>query len=64
MNIVETPPYIVIKSSKEVIFYLSKSYNFNLDINYWIKELNLTDYKVMVINSKCIFNRLKNENFN
>ena len=64
MNTLRTPPYIVIKSSKEVIFYLSKKYNSSVDINSYIKELNLTDYKVMIINSKCIFNRLKNENFN
>ena len=63
MNVVKIPPYIVIQSSKEVIFYLSKNNNSDIDIKDWIKELNLTDYKIMVVNSKCIFNRLKNENF-
>ena len=63
MNAVRTPPYFVIQSSKEVIFYLSKNYNSNIDINDWTKALNLTDYKIMVVNSKCIFNRLKNQNF-
>tara|TARA_Y100000746_G_scaffold118256_1_gene101191 strand:+ start:266 stop:397 length:132 start_codon:yes stop_codon:yes gene_type:complete len=31
------------------------------EISVWIKELNLPDYKGMVINSKCMFNRLKNK---
>ena len=63
MNTLKIPPHIVIKSSKEVIFYLSKKYNSSIDINFWIKELNLTEYKVMIINSKCIFNKLKNQEF-
>ena len=61
MNVVKIPPYIVIQSSKEVIFYLSKNNNSDIDIKDWIKELNLADYKIMVVNSKCIFNRLNNE---
>ena len=58
---VKTPPHIVIKSTKEVIFYLSKEYDSSIDINLWMKDLNLTDFKGMTIKSKCIFNRLKNQ---
>ena len=43
MNVVKIPPYIVIQSSKEVIFYLSKNNNSDIDIKDWIKELNLAD---------------------
>ncbi len=64
MNILKTPPYIIIKSSKEVIFYLSKEYDAKIDIKLWLEELNLTNYKGMIINSKCIFNRLKDQKCN
>ena len=56
-----TPPHIIIKSTKEVIFYLSKEYESSIDISLWMKDLNLTDFKAMTIKSKCIFNRLKNQ---
>jgi len=49
------------KPTKEVIFYLSKESDVIQDIPKWIKEMNLPDYKGMVINSKCIFNRLKDQ---
>ena len=55
----KTPPHIIIKSTKEVIFYLSKEYSSKKDIKLWLQDLNLTDYKGMTIKSKCIFNRLK-----
>ena len=64
MNILKTPPYIIIKSSKEVIFYLSKEYDAKIDIKLWLEELNLTNHKGMIINSKCIFNRLKDQKCN
>ena len=56
-----TPPYIVLDNSKEVIFYISNNYKSPINIDLWKKELNLSDYKGMVIHSKCIFNRLKND---
>ena len=31
------------------------------EITVWLKELNLPDYKGMVMHSKCMFNRLKNK---
>ena len=61
MEIIKTPPHIILKSTKEVIFYLSKEENSSIDIKHWINNLNLADYKVMTIKSKCIFNRLKDQ---
>ena len=61
---VKIPPHLVIESSKEVIFYMSKNSDAAQEISVWIKELNLPDYKGMVINSKCMFNRLKNKQCN
>ena len=57
----KSPPHLVIEPSKEVIFYMSKKSDAAQEISVWIKELNLPDYKGMVINSKCMFNRLKNK---
>ena len=64
MTTIKTPPYIILKSTKEIIFYLSKEYNSSIDIKLWMKNLNLTDYKGMTIKSKCIFNKLKDQNYN
>ena len=60
MEISKIPPYIVIETSKEVIFYISKKSSSIVDIKLWMKKLNLTDYRGMIINSQCIFNRFKN----
>ena len=57
----KTPTNIVLHKSKEVIFYISNDYKEPIDVDSWKKELNLVDYKGMVIHSKCIFNRLKND---
>ena len=62
MKKIKTPPHIILKSTKEVIFYLSKESDLIIDIKMWMDSLNLTDYKGMTINSKCIFNRLKAQN--
>ncbi|WP_041710548.1 hypothetical protein [Prochlorococcus marinus] len=64
MKTVKIPPYLVIEPSKEVIFYVPNKSNDLKDIDSWIKELNLTDYSGMIINSKCMFNRLKNKECN
>ena len=56
-----TPPNIILHQSKEVIFYISNNYPRPINIDLWKKELNLLDYKGLVIHSKCIFNRLKND---
>ena len=56
-----TPPNIILHKSKEVIFYISNNYQRPINIDLWKKELNLVDYKGLVIHSKCIFNRLKND---
>ena len=64
METIKIPPHIILQSTKEVIFYLSKEYNSNLDIKLWINNLNLTGYKGMTIKSKCIFNRLKDQKCN
>ena len=63
MNTIKIPPHFIIKSTKEVIFYLSKEYHSNKDIKLWMDNLNLPDYKGMTINSKCIFNRLKDQKY-
>ena len=55
------PPHLVIEPSKEVIFYMPKKSDAAQEISIWLKELNLPDYKGMVMNSKCMFNRLKNK---
>jgi len=58
----KTPPNIILHESKEVIFYISNDdHKKNINIDLWIKELNLLDFKGLVIHSKCIFNRLKND---
>ena len=56
-----TPPKIILHKSKEIIFYISSNYQRPINIDLWKKELNLLDYKGLVIHSKCIFNRLKND---
>ena len=57
-----TPPNIILHKSKEVIFYISNNSQRPINIDLWKKELNLLDYKCLLIHSKCIFNRLKNDN--
>ena len=61
MKTVQIPPYLVIDPSKEVIFYIPKQSDDEKNISAWIKELNLADYSGMVINNKCMFNRLQNK---
>ena len=61
MKSMKIPPHIILKSTKEVIFYLSKEYDSTIDIKQWMKNLNLTNFKGMTINSKCIFNRLQDQ---
>ena len=56
-----TPPNIILHKSKEVIFYISNDYKKPITIDLWTKKLNLFGYKGLVIHSKCIFNRLKND---
>ena len=58
---VRIPPHLVIEPSREVIFYMPKKSDAEKEISVWLKELNLPDYKGMVMNSKCMFNRLKNK---
>jgi len=62
----KTPPNIILHKTKEVIFYISNDYISNdyrnhANIDLWKKELNLVSYKGLIIYSKCIFNRLKND---
>ncbi len=58
------PPYFVIDPSKEVIFYVPNKYDYEQDISKWMEELDLLNYKGMVINSQCMFNRLNYRNCN
>ena len=57
----KTPPNIILHKSKEVIFYISNDYRNCLKIDLWKQELNLLGYKALIIHSKCIFNRLKDD---
>ena len=57
----QVPPHIILHKSKEVIFYISNYKRTPIDIDLWIKDLSLIDYKGLVIHSICIFNRLKND---
>ena len=57
----KTPPNIILHNSKEVIFYISNNYRNPINIDLWTKELNILGYKGLVVHSKCIFNRLKND---
>ena len=56
-----SPPNIILHKSKEVIFYVSNNCKRPINIDLWKKELNLLNYKGLVIHSKCIFNRLKDD---
>ena len=56
-----TPPNIILHKSREIIFYVSNNYQRPINIDLWKKELNLVSYKGLVIHSKCIFNKLKND---
>ncbi len=57
----KAPPYIILHRSKEVIFYIPNNNRKPISIDLWIKELKLVGYRGLLINSKCIFNRLKND---
>ena len=57
----KTPPNVILHKSREVIFYISNDKKIPINIDLWTKELNLLGYKGLVIHSKCIFNRLKND---
>tara|TARA_B100001109_G_C18529390_1_gene319808 strand:+ start:277 stop:471 length:195 start_codon:yes stop_codon:yes gene_type:complete len=61
MKASKIPPHIIIDLTKEVIFYISKNSDKSKDIAAWMQELNLNDYNGMIINSKCMFNRLKDQ---
>tara|TARA_B100000212_G_scaffold335895_1_gene308510 strand:- start:581 stop:778 length:198 start_codon:yes stop_codon:yes gene_type:complete len=56
------PPYIILKSTKEVIFYLSKDDANKVNLVNLMEKMKLTDYKGMIINSKCIFKKFYEEN--
>ena len=57
----KTPPKIILHKSKEVIFYISDNNLDPINIDLWKKELNLLGYQELIIHSKCIFKRLKND---
>ena len=57
----KTPSHIILHKSKEVIFYISSDYRNPINIDSWIQELKLFGYQGLIIHSKCIFNRLKND---
>ena len=57
----KTPPKIILHKSKEIIFYISDNNLDPINIDLWKKELNLLGYQELIIHSKCIFKRLKND---
>ena len=57
------PPNIILHKSKEVIFYIPNKQKISINIELWKKDLNLVGYKGLVINSKCIFNRIKSDDY-
>ena len=63
MNSSIIPPYIIFHKSKEVIFYIPKGELNNKNMTKWVRNLNLVNYKAMALNSKCIFNRLKEHQY-
>ena len=56
------PPYILLHSTKEIIFYVSNKSSNEINTDLWLDQLNISQYKAMLIKSKCIFNRLKKDN--
>ena len=55
------PPHFVLDKSKEVIFYLGKgSVEADEEMKAWMQKFP-SDYKGMVINSACLFKKLKED---
>ena len=55
------PPHFVLDKSKEVIFYLGKgSVEAEKEMTAWMIDFP-SDYKGMVINSACLFKKLKED---
>ena len=55
------PPHFVLDKSKEVIFYLGKgSIEADKELQTWMQKFPF-DYKGMVINSACLFKKLKED---
>ena len=63
MTKTDIPPHIVLKDSREVIFYFKKSVHYDIKINKWMKEFP-NDYKGMVMQNACLFKRLKEQTEN
>ena len=56
------PPYVILQSTKEVIFYLSKDDSNKVNLVNLMERVRLPVYKGMIINSKCIFKKFCEEN--
>ena len=52
------PPHIVLKESKEVIFYLENPMPSEITIPIWMKSFP-DEYKGMIMTNACLFKRLK-----
>ena len=53
------PPYFVLDKSKEVIFYLGKGeIEKGKKLQTWMKDFP-SDFQGMIINSACLFKKLK-----
>ena len=56
----DIPTYILLKKSKEVIFYSKNPLTSKIEISEWMK--NFPDsYKGMVMQNACLFMRLKKQ---
>ena len=56
----DIPPHIILHKKKEVIFYIPKNKS-DVELNFFIKKLELHNYRALQIKSKCIFNRLQKD---
>ena len=55
------PPHFVLDKSKEVIFYLSKgAVEAEKELPAWMQKFP-SEYKGMVMNSACLFKKLKED---
>ena len=55
------PPHFVLHKTKEVIFYIPNGMPTTMGIPTFLKDFGFPDYKGLVMKSKCMFKKLKNE---
>tara|TARA_B100001113_G_C20746556_1_gene464734 strand:+ start:182 stop:373 length:192 start_codon:yes stop_codon:yes gene_type:complete len=60
MSKIVIPPHLVLKETKEVIFYSNPKVSSEIEITGYMKYFP-SDYKGMVIKSACLFKRLRED---